>query len=537
MSDRPLRVLHLGNIANNAYNNAKLLRAAGVDCDVLCPFYYHSMACPEWEDADFDEAVDAFRPAWHAVDLHGFERPAWFSQGPPFLAVRYLIARRRGQRMRAGLYRRLLAWNGRIRSGPLGTLGDTVRSLLRSGPGPLRQLSRLPPRKLVRHGFVTIARAGIQLALGFALWLLALRSLFRGRLQRDAAGAADAAIDQAQLDLVHEFRRRFPDRIDALQVSDLQEHAGDATFYAELFAHYDVVQAYSTDPIYPLLAGYRPYVAFEHGTLREIPWEATSRGRCTSLAYALADHVLVTNPDCRGTAELLNPGQVTVMNHPWDEDHALGVSGVEVLREELLRDLDAEQLVFFPTRHDWVAGTGYADKANDRFFRALARWMRDTGRRVGVICCEWGQNVEESRTLVAELGLTAHVRWSLPMGTVRFERFVLASDLVADQFEVPGMGGIAFKALSAGRPVLMRIEEDVMRAKYGEPPPVFNCHGEDDIYAALGYLLEPSEARQRRCDETRNWIKKHHAGREVVEKQLVVYARLTDARPAKEALR
>jgi hypothetical protein len=31
-----LRVLHVGNIANNVYVNAKLLRRAGVEADALC---------------------------------------------------------------------------------------------------------------------------------------------------------------------------------------------------------------------------------------------------------------------------------------------------------------------------------------------------------------------------------------------------------------------------------------------------------------------------------------------------------------------
>ena len=36
---RAPRVLHIGNIANNAYNNAKLLNDAGLDCDVICYDY------------------------------------------------------------------------------------------------------------------------------------------------------------------------------------------------------------------------------------------------------------------------------------------------------------------------------------------------------------------------------------------------------------------------------------------------------------------------------------------------------------------
>src|SRR4051812_20095210 len=83
---RPLRVLHIGNIANNAYNIAKLQRRRGIHADVLCADYYHIMGCPEWEDADIGEAdfaqmTNQFFPNWETVDLGGFQRPSWFVQG------------------------------------------------------------------------------------------------------------------------------------------------------------------------------------------------------------------------------------------------------------------------------------------------------------------------------------------------------------------------------------------------------------------------------------------------------------------------
>lgn len=40
---RAPRILHIGNIANNAYNNAKILNEVGLDCDVICYDYYHIM--------------------------------------------------------------------------------------------------------------------------------------------------------------------------------------------------------------------------------------------------------------------------------------------------------------------------------------------------------------------------------------------------------------------------------------------------------------------------------------------------------------
>src|SRR5262249_26703705 len=65
-------VLHIGNIANAAYLNARMLNEAGIDCDVLCYEYYHIMGCPEWESAVFDpNGVNPDRPLWSEIDLQG----------------------------------------------------------------------------------------------------------------------------------------------------------------------------------------------------------------------------------------------------------------------------------------------------------------------------------------------------------------------------------------------------------------------------------------------------------------------------------
>jgi hypothetical protein len=91
---RPIKVLHIGNIANNAYNNAKLLREIGLICDVICYDYYHIMGTPEWEDADFSAInLDHLFPRWSNLNLGNFIRPDWFVQGPIELCIDYLIAK------------------------------------------------------------------------------------------------------------------------------------------------------------------------------------------------------------------------------------------------------------------------------------------------------------------------------------------------------------------------------------------------------------------------------------------------------------
>jgi glycosyltransferase involved in cell wall biosynthesis len=90
---RPLRVLHIGNIANNAYNNARIQRQYGIEADVLCYDYYHIMATPEWEDAEFEGEVDANSPNWWGTSLRGWKRPEWFVQGPAAVCLQYLRAK------------------------------------------------------------------------------------------------------------------------------------------------------------------------------------------------------------------------------------------------------------------------------------------------------------------------------------------------------------------------------------------------------------------------------------------------------------
>src|SRR5690606_15237649 len=79
---RRLRVLHVGNIANNAYLNVKFLRSVGIDAHVLSYDYDHVMGTPEWEDVELlNGHGNDFLPCFSAEDLIGYRRPEWFVSG------------------------------------------------------------------------------------------------------------------------------------------------------------------------------------------------------------------------------------------------------------------------------------------------------------------------------------------------------------------------------------------------------------------------------------------------------------------------
>lgn len=88
---RPLRVLNLGNIANNGFQNSKIMRRAGIDADCVAYDYYHVMGTAEWEDAQFSGNIgDQFYPDWWRVRFKNYKRPEWFIQGPKTLCLDYI---------------------------------------------------------------------------------------------------------------------------------------------------------------------------------------------------------------------------------------------------------------------------------------------------------------------------------------------------------------------------------------------------------------------------------------------------------------
>ncbi|MBK7674974.1 MAG: glycosyltransferase [Candidatus Accumulibacter sp.] len=552
--EREPRVLHIGNIANNAYNNAKLLNEAGLDCDVLCYDYYHIMGCPEWEDADFTGSVtDDFRPQWFRLDLGGFQRPRWFSQGPQLLAIQYLHARRSGLDQLADTLWQLLleeskccppvkkssccpAVKKRNRCLPdMSWVADSaplamVRRLVMRFNWHVRILSQNSPRdafgyyskRLLTPKQTIPSKLFIKAAIGFVCF--AIRPVFVIFARNDAANSdSDSDSDSETENMVpntaiSNFKAQFGERNDQLEISDVVPYMGVVPDLKQLFAHYDYVIGYSTDPVLPMLCG-TPYFAFEHGTIRDIPYSNSVQGRLTALAYRMAKHVFVTNFDCKPSADYLAPGRFTLINHPYDEDHGLAVTGSQAMRKELVADLQSSFIFFHPTRHDWVSGTGYADKQNEIFLRAFAE-LRTSGVAVGLICCEWGANVEESKRLLAESGCSQFVRWIPPQAITPFERYCLASDVVVDQFKLGAFGGVVFKAMAVGTPILTFLDVERLSKQYPVCPPVLNCRTQEEIVLAIRGALEHPDDLKALGGASREWMKRHHAKEQTVNAQV-----------------
>ena len=333
---RALRVLHLGNIANNAFNNASIQRRHGIDAYVIAYENYHIMACPEWEEATFDGDVgDPFFPDWTKVDLGGYQRPKWFASGPLDLCCAMISAELTGRAELADQMRRSL---------------DRARQIVTSE---------------------TLASRAVHFA-----------QKTNRRIRRSPAIARDLAFD-----LVRRLRGVDPGTARLVAIwqkastptspptaRDFARYRSRLPPLARLLEEFDIIQAYSIDGAWPLLACC-PYIAYEHGTLRAIPFQDDMTGRLAATVYHGASHVFVTNIDCVAAAIKLGIplNRITPLPHAFDDDRVVDFGKAN---RHVKPPSDCVSF-FHPTRQDWREADPSLVKGNDRLIRAFATVSRE----------------------------------------------------------------------------------------------------------------------------------------------------------------
>jgi 2-polyprenyl-3-methyl-5-hydroxy-6-metoxy-1,4-benzoquinol methylase/glycosyltransferase involved in cell wall biosynthesis len=515
---RAPRVLHLGNIANNGYINAKIQRQVGIEADVASCDYYHVMGTPEWEDAEFRGNVDEAHPNWSRVDLGGWERPRWFVQGSTRSCVRYLQALHSGSRELAERRWRALGreqTRAARRASAMRRLGWHVHGsvIMRKTAGSARALKAMangvPPRRaFARHVFPT--------RMADALEPEDLTVFASGGGRAGVAGGADRWVAR--------FAELFPDREDALTPADLVEAGSAAARWRDVFAHYDIVQAYATNPIVPLLAGVRAFTAYEHGTLRELPFEVSARGRTLALGYAEAPVVFVTNADDLDAAARLGIPEERVVALPHAVDTAR-LFAYAAEHAELAPGPDVQMTFFAPARHDWTDGPRSQLKGNDRIVRAV-RTLRDRGHELHVVLVDWGRDTAATRALIAELDCGDSFDWISPLGKRALWARYLSSHAVLDQFVMEAIGSVTFEALALGRRVITGLDRDVNARFFGEAPPVLVASETEEIADAMELVIADPQDDGERGAAARAWTERYHSSERILGLQAEAYERV-----------
>jgi glycosyltransferase involved in cell wall biosynthesis len=437
-----MRVAHVGNVANIAYLNTKLLRRAGVEADI---YYYDFDLClaqPEWEDADIEGAFDLMDPRWRErIRVLNYQRPAWahpVNMNPcrGTFAIKIPFSNPHGSRFARFLSR----WERRAN----------------------RAIPAWYQYQIVRR---SLKRRGLNLELSF------LESIVHFDIYR----------------------------------------------FREIVQNYDLVQAYGLEPIHCLIDfPVKPYIAYEFGTMREIPFEKSLRGRLLAAAYQQANKVIITNADVRALAEELGLRNYVFIPHPVDEEKFY--PGLSRVRGELEDQYGRDVVVLFaPARHDWAV------KGNDKMIRAAARLMGQERKPIVLVLTRWGQEVERSQALIAQLGIESQVKWLPLLAKRKMAEYYRAADIVLDQFNIGTFGLTTPEAMACARPVMVYFDAKLHEWCYEEMPPILSARSLDEIYQGLFGLVRDSDLRERLGRQGREWFLKYHSGERIADLHIRLY--------------
>ncbi|MDO8873701.1 MAG: glycosyltransferase [Methanoregula sp.] len=189
-----------------------------------------------------------------------------------------------------------------------------------------------------------------------------------------------------------------------------------------------------------------------------------------------------------------------------------------------------QTISFFHTSHlDWkVNDTGEnrkSSKGNDRFIRAFAKAIK-SGLHAQCIILDRGSDREIAKQLIRDLGVEDRFIWKPHLSRDELVDEFYKSDVIVDQFDIGGFGGIAMEAMSVGKPVMIYIDRACARLLYPDDPPILNCHSEEEIYEQIMKCAD-RQFLEKLGKEAREWVYKYHNWETCLDQFIFYYTLLT----------
>lgn len=490
--------------------------------DLICYDMYHIMACPEWEECDIDISnIDQHEPKWFQQNLQGYVRPTWFAQGPQQIALQYLIAKNSPGIVNFVMSK--ILWNELcIYSNLIPKRWYVKLSIFIYTKFARVRIATLSPERLydalhkVIYKILKYYRPSIYCArllsglilFPYITWKSIIRKLSPAAVNRNSI---DMEIDLRIDWLLNQFKLSFPDRIDQLKREDVSQYFLHYSLWKKLFSFYDVVIGYSTDGIYPLIASKDSFVAFEHGTIRDIPFEDSAIGRIAALVYSEAKVTYMTNADSIEQAKLLKAKNIIYGLHGFNDKVIVSrQSKNDSAFDRRIKSLQGKKIFFAPARQHWVSGFPSWRKGNDLIIRAAQKVKKEFPDQFHIIFVEWGNDVENSKDLIKNLNMADCCTWIKPLSKSDLLQAYAKVDCVIDQFTLPCIGSITLEAVAQGCPVITALNDESITEFYGEKLELLNCTTVDQIASAMTNVLNNDKSIQESVIKSSGWFKKYH---------------------------
>jgi glycosyltransferase involved in cell wall biosynthesis len=276
---------------------------------------------------------------------------------------------------------------------------------------------------------------------------------------------------------------------------------------------YDLIQSQYDFTIFSYISR-KTYVPQIVGSdLSELAFSNSIRGMLFRRALKKAKIIFFTTPPDKILLEKLNIHTGIFVPIMWDTNY--------FQPDDSKLNNGSNLTIFHPTYLDLKF------KGNDILIEGFAKFVKTTPNAI-LIIVDRGIDSKSTHKLVEKLRLENNVKFI--KGPLNYEELriqYINSDIIADQFIVPGMGGIACESLACGKPLLINCPPDNYQNLHDEEPPILHCKNPEDILKNLK-ILKDKEFRKNIGNRGRDWIVKHHSPTSIIPKIELIYQNIID---------
>ncbi|WP_345238647.1 glycosyltransferase [Flavisolibacter ginsenosidimutans] len=150
-------------------------------------------------------------------------------------------------------------------------------------------------------------------------------------------------------------------------------------------------------------------------------------------------------------------------------------------------------------------------KGNDRLIRGYAQFLSNNSlRKTKLLLFEYGDDVESTKKLIAELKLQEHVRWFPKSLRKDLMLFIKASDVVVGElYYAWNTYCVALETLAMAKPFIHNRNDAYLADAYPELYPMFQASSPDCICRALESVAQNKEAAAEMGCKGRAWFEKY----------------------------
>lgn len=277
---------------------------------------------------------------------------------------------------------------------------------------------------------------------------------------------------------------------------------------------YDGIIALTEFSIFATFSG-KPYASYSTGNdMRELAFEKSIKGLLYRLSYKKAKLIIWGEPYKKPLLKKLKIEKKAFF--------ATVPRTINLLSQENSNEKYHDRFtIFHPTAQDW----NY--KNNKIFLEAFIK-ICNKHSKIHLILSERGPNIDEAKKLLSSSTSTKDKYEFVPwLNLNELKNYYNQADLIVDQFGVGSFGMITVESMSIGKPVMLKINEDLFNEFYpAKPLGLLNVDSEEKIIYYLEKLIQDKNFRIKCSEENKEWIKSNWSIKTLTERWVLICKKL-----------